>query len=86
MPKALILDAVREGVGSNVAHRLRDVRKEVMVADAATLLDGKGWLPRVLRVPAAAEGTTEPSAGAADAPAEPAVAEEDAPALPQAAE
>ena len=83
VPKALILDAVREGAGGTAAHRLRDVRKEVMVADAAVLLDGKGWLPRVLRVPAAAEGTAEMDPSAA---AEPAADEEDAPALPQAAE
>ena len=93
VPKALILDAVREGAGSTVAHQLRDVRKEVMVADATTLLDGKGWLPRMLRVPdasATVEGTAEPNvaemtADAADAP-KPAGNEEDVPALPQAAE
>lgn len=42
MPKARILDAVREGAGNTAAHQLRDVRKEIMVQDAATLLDGKG--------------------------------------------
>ncbi|MBV9749367.1 MAG: hypothetical protein JO157_11180 [Acetobacteraceae bacterium] len=66
--------------GHERPHRLRDVQKEVMVQDAAALLDGKGWLPHVLRVPgvlAAAEGMAEP---------EPAAAEEDASALPQAAE
>lgn len=50
VPKALILDAVREGAGAGVAGRIASSKKEVMVADAATLLDGKGWLPAVLRV------------------------------------
>ena len=51
VPKALILDAVREGIGAGVAGRIAASKKEVMVADAAQLLDGKGWLPTVLRVP-----------------------------------
>jgi len=55
VPKALILDAVREGAGSGVAGRIANSKKEVMVADAAQLLDGKGWLPAVLRVPGAAD-------------------------------
>ena len=54
VPKALIQDAVREGAGAGVAGRIANSKKEVMVADAAALLDGKGWLPAVLRVP----GTT----------------------------
>ena len=53
VPKALILDAVREGAGAGVAGRIAHAKKEVMVADAAALLDGKGWLPAVLRVPGA---------------------------------
>ena len=53
VPKALILDAVREGAGAGVAGRIASSKKEVMVADAAALLDGKGWLPAVLRVPGA---------------------------------
>jgi len=53
VPKALILDAVREGAGAGVAGRIAHAKKEVMVADAAQVLDGKGWLPAVLRVPGA---------------------------------
>ena len=56
VPKALILDAVREGAGAGVAGRIANSKKEVMVADAAALLDGKGWLPAVLRV----SGATDP--------------------------
>ena len=55
VPKALILDAVREGAGASVAGRIASAKKEVMVADAAQLLDGKGWLPAMLRVPGAVQ-------------------------------
>jgi len=54
VPKALILEAVREGAGAGVAGRIASSKKEIMVADAAVLLDGKGWLPAVLRIPGAA--------------------------------
>ena len=49
--KAGILAAVREGVGVAAAHRIRDMKKEAMAANAETLLSGKGWLPARLRVP-----------------------------------
>ena len=51
VPKALILDAVREGAGASAAARLAGTKKEVMAADAAVLLAGTGWLPTVLHVP-----------------------------------
>ena len=51
VPKALILDAVREGVGTSAAARIANSKKEVMAADAAALLAGTGWLPAVLHVP-----------------------------------
>ena len=54
VPKALILDAVREGAGASVAGRIAHAKKEVMVADAEQVLDGKGWLPAMLRVPGGA--------------------------------
>ena len=47
VPKALVLDAVRDGAGAGVAGRIAGSKKEIMVADAAALLDGKGWLPAV---------------------------------------
>jgi len=53
VPKALILDAVREGAGAGVANRIAGSKKEVMVADAEQVLAGTGWLPAVLRVPGA---------------------------------
>ena len=62
VPKTLILEAVTEAVGAGVAHRLAGSKKEAMVADAARLLDGTGWLPPMLRVPVVAAeeaGTVE---------------------------
>ena len=44
VPKALILDAVREGAGASAAARIAGTKKEVMAADAAALLAGTGWL------------------------------------------
>jgi len=69
VPKALILDAVREGAGTSAAARLAGTKKEVMAADAAALLAGTGWLPAVLHVP----GVTYPvdSGAAGDQPAAP---------------
>ncbi len=51
VPKALILDAVPEGAGASVAGRIAHAKKEVMMADAEQVLDGKGWLPAMLRMP-----------------------------------
>lgn len=51
--KAMILDAVREGAGGPAAHRLEGLKKSPM-ADAATqALAGTGWLPPMMRTPAA---------------------------------
>ena len=49
--KAGILAAVREGAGEAAAHRIGDMKKEAMAANAEVLLSGKGWLPARLRVP-----------------------------------
>ena len=51
VPKALILDAVREGAGASAAARLAGTKKEVMAADAVALLAGTGWLPAALHGP-----------------------------------
>ncbi|MCK8788154.1 ParB/RepB/Spo0J family partition protein [Roseomonas sp. NAR14] len=85
VPKALILEAVREGAGGDAAHRLRDV-KEAMVRDAAALLDGKGWLPRALRVPGTAVAGNAATNEAAEAGPAPLPCKAEPPALPQAAE
>lgn len=54
--KAQILDAVREGAGEDHARRLdaRNLKKPDLVAAAAAALEGKNWLPDVLRTPAPA--------------------------------
>ena len=62
VPKALILEAVTEAAGAGVANRMAGRKKELMVADAAHALDGSGWLPAMLRVPAAI-GTGEAGDG-----------------------
>ena len=61
VPKALILDAVREGVGADAAGRIAGLKKDGMVVQAAQLLDGTGWLPATLWVPAATQpvGSTD---------------------------
>ncbi|MBU8541727.1 ParB/RepB/Spo0J family partition protein [Falsiroseomonas tokyonensis] len=52
VPKALILEAVREGAGEAAACRLAGAKKDDMAETAARLLAGKGWVPSLLRVPA----------------------------------
>jgi ParB family chromosome partitioning protein len=49
VPKAAILAAVREGVGGDAARRIGGAKKDAMAEAATALLDGKGWLPAVLR-------------------------------------
>ena len=50
VPKALIVEAVREGAGTGPAGQIVGSKKEIMVADAEQLLAGSGWLPSILRV------------------------------------
>jgi len=49
--KAVITQAVREAVSDEAASQLVDLKKPAMAEAAERLLDGKGWLPRVLRLP-----------------------------------
>ena len=60
MPKALVLDALCEGAGAGGVGRTASSKEEVMVADAAALLDGKGWL----RVPGATHSVSSGDAQA----------------------
>jgi ParB family chromosome partitioning protein len=53
VPKALIAEAVREGAGEAAAKPLAGVKKADMAEAAAGLLEGSGWVPRLLRVPEA---------------------------------
>lgn len=63
VPKARILDAVREACGPEAAQLIDHLRKPDMANEAERLLAGSGWLPEPLRRP------LEPVAGA-DAGAE----------------
>ena len=42
---------MREAVSNDAALRLVDLKKVAMAEAARRLLDGKGWLPDVLRLP-----------------------------------
>jgi ParB family chromosome partitioning protein len=54
VPKALILEAVREGVSQRDADGLTGLKKDAMIEHAERLLAGRGWLPEVLRSEAGA--------------------------------
>ena len=49
MPKVLILDAVREAIGSGAADKIAALKKDAMAKRAAALIKDKGWLPAILR-------------------------------------
>ncbi len=49
VPKARILDAVREAKGEGTAQLLDHLKKGEMATEAERLLKGSGWLPEVLR-------------------------------------
>jgi ParB family chromosome partitioning protein len=51
VPKARILEAVREAKGERPAARIEHLRKGEMAKAAARLLEGTGWLPEPLRLP-----------------------------------
>jgi ParB family chromosome partitioning protein len=66
VPKARILEAVREGKGEGSAQLIDHLKKGEMVKEAERLLDGTGWLPEVLRV--AEEDAASVDEPAADLP------------------
>ena len=49
--KAVIVEAVREGVSEEAAAQLADLKKPAMAEAAERLLADKHWLPQVLRLP-----------------------------------
>jgi ParB family chromosome partitioning protein len=51
VPKALILAALREAVGSDAAEHLAGMKKIAMAEAAERLVAGIGWLPRILSLP-----------------------------------
>lgn len=51
VPKARIVEAVREAVSDEAAERIAGMKKEPMAEAAEALLAGSGWLPESLRTP-----------------------------------
>lgn len=71
VPKARILEAVREGRDERSAQLIDHLKKGEMAKEAERLLDGAGWLPEPLRAadPAAAsDGDDAQPADSADLP------------------
>jgi ParB family chromosome partitioning protein len=58
--KPHILAAVREAVSDEAADRMADMKKQAMAEAAEQLLAGTGWLPALMRTPAAAQEPAEP--------------------------
>ena len=52
VPKAMILEAVREAVTPEAAENLAKLKKDALAAEAEQRLTGTGWLPAILRSPA----------------------------------
>jgi ParB family chromosome partitioning protein len=50
VPKARILEAVREAKGEHSAQLIDHLKKTEMSKEAERLLDGTGWLPEPLRL------------------------------------
>lgn len=57
VPKGLILAAVREGADAAAAAGIEGMKKRPMAEAAGRALDGKGWVPTLLRVPGTARDT-----------------------------
>jgi ParB family chromosome partitioning protein len=65
--KALILEAVAEGVSKEAAENISKMKKDAMAVRAEERLAGKRWLPKVLRPqPVTVVSTSEESAKAQD--------------------
>ena len=63
VPKARILEAVREAKGEQSAQLIDHLKKGEMAKEAERLLEGTGWLPEPLRLPDV-DSATEPTAEA----------------------
>jgi ParB family chromosome partitioning protein len=66
VPKALVLEAIAEGVSSNAAHGYDTVKKDVLVRDAEKRLKGKRWLPSLLRSTSSSAQEDDPALIAAE--------------------
>jgi ParB family chromosome partitioning protein len=56
VPKARILEAVREAKGDASARLIEHLKKPDMAREAERLIEGSGWLPEPLRTPDVARG------------------------------
>jgi ParB family transcriptional regulator, chromosome partitioning protein len=56
VPKARILEAVREAKGEQSAQLIDHLKKADMAKEAERLLEGTGWLPEPLRLADAEPG------------------------------
>jgi ParB family chromosome partitioning protein len=59
VPKARILEAVREAKGDQSAQLIDHLKKPNMAKEAERLLDGAGWLPEPLRTPEASRAVND---------------------------
>jgi ParB family transcriptional regulator, chromosome partitioning protein len=56
VPKASILETVKEAVTPEASDNLVKLKKDALAAEAEKRLAGTGWLPEMLRVPTVAAG------------------------------
>jgi len=68
VPKARILEAVREAKGEQSAQLIDHLKKPEMAKEAERLLDGTGWLPEPLRVAESSPEADTPTGQAASLP------------------
>jgi ParB family chromosome partitioning protein len=80
VPKARILEAVREGQGEMAAQLIDHLKKPDMAREAERLLADSGWLPEPLRMPPSGEAHEENDAEQGDVETLPAFLTEDEPA------
>src|ERR1700732_3407142 len=69
VPKARILEAVREAKGDASAQLIDHLKKPDMAREAERLLAGTGWVPEPLRTPDAQSVEVEAESGAEPLPA-----------------
>ena len=60
VPKARILEAMREAKGEHSAQFIDHLKKAEMAKEAERLLDGIGWLPEPLRLDGSEPAAIEP--------------------------
>lgn len=69
IPKARVLEAVTEAVGAEETGRIAGFKKGDMAEAAELLLEGRGWLPPILRTAKASNEDPAQEGGGEDGPA-----------------